>query len=193
MRKLAAVAFTLAFATLVLPSSVSALPFSFNDPATGLSASVDFSLAGNTLRATLTNTSTEDVTVPSQVLTAVFFYYDGNAVLTPTSATLESGSAVLFAPSGGSGPDVGGEWVYKTGLLGVLPFGANEGISSTGAGDIFGANDKFFSSNPMNLQGPVSPDGLQYGITSAKDDPGTGNAPVTGNYALIKNAVVFEP
>ena len=34
-------------------------------------------------------------------------------------------------------------------------------------------------------------DGLQYGLTSAGDNPLTGNAAVTGGFALIKNSVVF--
>src|SRR6185503_11805094 len=42
-----------------------------------------------------------------------------------------------------------------------------------------------------NLQGPASPNGLQYGITSAGDNTATGNTPVTGTNALIQNSVVF--
>jgi hypothetical protein len=53
---------------------------------------------------------------------------------------------------------------------------------------LFGSQDLFPGSN---LQGPDAPDGLQYGITSAGDDTGTGNTPVTGENALIKNSVVF--
>jgi len=32
---------------------------------------------------------------------------------------------------------------------------------------------------------------LEYGITSATDNPATGNTPVTGEEALIKNSVIF--
>src|SRR5215813_954956 len=39
--------------------------------------------------------------------------------------------------------------------------------------------------------GPDSPDGLQYGITSAGDNLATGNSAVTGGNALIKNSVIF--
>jgi hypothetical protein len=42
-----------------------------------------------------------------------------------------------------------------------------------------------------NLQGPADPDGLQYGLTSAGDNPLTGNTPVTGTNALIQNGVVL--
>ena len=45
--------------------------------------------------------------------------------------------------------------------------------------------------NGPNLQNPESVDGLQYGITSAGDNTSTGNAAVTGNFALIQHSVVF--
>lgn len=64
--------------------------------------------------------------------------------------------------------------------------GADEGIFSAGFG--FNANLRFPGTN---LQGPAGVDGLQYGITSAGDDTTTGNAPVTGDFALTKNSVVF--
>jgi hypothetical protein len=41
-----------------------------------------------------------------------------------------------------------------------------------------------------NLQGPSSPDGVQYGVTSAGDNVLTGNGGISGSH-LIKNAVVF--
>jgi hypothetical protein len=87
---------------------------------------------------------------------------------------------------------VGGEWAYKDGISG--PGGADEGISSTGLG-LFGPSDLFPGTN---LQGPESPDGLQYGITSDGDDVTIGNTPVTGGpdidghpIALIENSVIF--
>jgi hypothetical protein len=92
---------------------------------------------------------------------------------------------VLF---GGSDPgnSVGGEWAYRSGLSGA-PGDRDYGISSTGLG-LFGNDDRFPGNN---LQGPDSPDGLQYGITSAGDDPASGNTPVTGEHALVQNSVVF--
>ncbi len=150
-----------------------------------LSAQAQFSVSGSQLTVVLTNISSSDVLVPTDVLTAVFFKYSGGAVtFTPVSATLTAGSTVLFAPSGGSGPNVGGEWAYAGGLSG--PGGSTQGISSTGL-DLFGAGNF----NGPNLQGPVSVDGLQYGITSAGDNPLTGNTPVTGKFALIKNSVTL--
>ena len=151
----------------------------------GLAASVDFTVSGSNLLVTLANIATGDVSIPTQVLTAVF-WSDATAALGRVSANLAVGSSVLFAPAGGAGPNVGGEWAYLSGLSGA-PNGATDGISSSGLG-LFGPGDRFPGSN---LQGPDSPDGLQYGITSSGDNPATGNAPVTGGNALIENAVLF--
>jgi hypothetical protein len=133
------------------------------------------------LTITLTNTSTADVLIPTELLTAIFF--SGIPALTPVSATLNSGSTVSFGPDGGG--NVGGEWAFATGLVGA-PNGATGGISSAGFG-LFG-NPNFVGSN---LQDPAAVDGDNYGITSANDNLATGNAQVTGNVALIKNSVIF--
>jgi len=117
-------------------------------------------------------------------LTAVFFDIDPTTVaLTPVSAKL-AGSTVYFGTSGVDG-NVGGEWAYGSGLTGA-PGNAGLGTSSSGF-NLFGQANF----NGDNLQGPAAVDGLQYGITSAGDDPATGNTPVTGENALIKNAVTF--
>lgn len=151
------------------------------------------------LQVTLTNTSAADVVEPSQVLTGVFFSLLNGYELTPLSAVLAEGSEVLFAPtrdvfgvpiSGGTYADgnVGAEWAYATGLQGA-PLGATQGISSSGL-DLFGPEDRFDTVG--NLQGPGSPNGLQYGITSRGDLATTGNAAVTGKYALIQDSVIFS-
>jgi hypothetical protein len=126
----------------------------------------------------------QDVLQPDQVMTGYFFSLAGNPVLTPVSATLAPGSTVLF---GGSDPGgvVGGEWVYQEGI--VAPLGANRGIASAGYG-LFGSAGLFPGSN---LAGPIAPNGLQYGLVSAVDNPATGNAPVTGGTPLIRSAVTF--
>jgi len=168
-----------------------------------LSAGVSFTVSGNNLVVTLTNTSAADVLVPANVLTAVFFSISGNPSLTRVSAIVPEGNQVLFAPSGQctTGPcNVGGEWAYARGLSGA-PLGANSGISSSGLG-VFGPSDIFPPA--INLQGPLSPGGLQYGITSAGDNPNTGNSAVAytnsggkhpttspASNALIQNVVVF--
>jgi hypothetical protein len=161
------------------------VPIIFAGSSGTCNASVTFEQIGLSLQVTLVNTSLDDTLLPSDVLTAVFFTLAGDPTLTRVSAIISSNSTVLF---GGTGPGgaVGGEWAYKNHLSGA-PLGADEGISSSGLG-LFGPSNRFPGSN---LQGPANPDGLQYGITSAGDNPATGNGPVTGGSALIKNAVVF--
>ncbi len=119
------------------------------------------------------------------MLTALFFTIDGAGTvsLTPESAIIGPGSVILFGPNDPAGI-VGGEWAYRPDPM----LGFTAGISSAGF-DIFSAGDRFPG---PNLQGPESPDGLQYGLTSAGDDPATGNAPMTGANALIKNSVVVR-
>lgn len=148
-------------------------------------ASAHFEVSGGDLFVTLSNTTLNDVGVPIDVLIGVFFDLSSNATLTPISAVLNAGSSVLFGVPGPGG-DVGGEWAYRGGFAG--PDNTEYGISSAGLG-IFGPGNRF---NANNLQGPADPDGLQYGIVSAGDNPATGNTPVTGTNALIKNAVVFR-
>lgn len=158
----------------------------------GKTAEAAFRVNGKDLIVTLTNTSKNDVQAPTDVLTGVFFKLPGNQTLQTKSAKLSNGSTVLFdtiAPQPVNG-DVGGEWAYKNSLS---VRGATQGISSSGLG-LFGPGDRF--NTGVNLAGPDSPDGLQYGITSAGDNPTTGNTAVTGGSTsnqtpLIKNSVEF--
>ena len=176
-------------ALLLLVCAVSdtwATPITFEGAVGNLRASASFEVVGSQLLITLTNSSTNDVLLPSEVLTAVFFDIEGQPVLTPISAVVAPGSVVWFGPTGPGG-SVGGEWAYRSGLAGAAG-GGRYGISSAGFG-LFGSGDRFPGDN---LQGPDSPNGLQYGITSGGDNPATGNAPVTGDHALIRNAVVFS-
>lgn len=153
----------------------------------GISAKAMFDYAGSNLYITLTNTG-PGVIAPSDVLTALFFNISGDPILTPLSAIVAPGSSVLY---GGTDPGngVGGEWAYKTGLNGI-PGGASQGISSTGLGTeenpLFGPHYLFPGTN---LQGPVSPDGVQYGIVSGVSPDG--NSAVTGSNALIQSSVLF--
>lgn len=148
------------------------------------SASVEFTVSGNRLYVELTNTSTQDVLRPTDVLTGVFFRASRDKCLDPFAATLCRGSRVYFGPDGGG--NVSGEWAYRGDLAGA-PMGMTHGISSSGLG-LFGPHDLF---GGINLEGPLSPDGLNYGITSFGDDLTTGNTPVTGGVPLIKNTVCF--
>ncbi|HEY3245423.1 MAG TPA: XDD4 family exosortase-dependent surface protein [Phycisphaerae bacterium] len=179
-------AVSLAYAGLWKIPSAQAVPLVSSGSLGSLAASAEFDVSGSNLIVTLTNTSPVDAQVPSDILTALFFDTVGaSPTLVPVSAVLGPGAVVFF---GGTDPGnvVGGEWAYRQGLSGA-PLGASRGISSAGF-DLFGPPDLFPGTN---LQGPDSPDGIQYGITSAGDDPATGNAAVTGANALIKNEVVF--
>lgn len=166
----------------------SAVPTSFSGMMNNLAASAQFDVSGNNLIVTLRNTSTSDVMVPADILTALFFDINGPTVgLVPISALLPMGTTVLFPPVMPHPSNVGGEWAFQTGLVGA-PEGAQYGIGSAGF-DLFGPGDRFDKS--QNLQGPTSPNGMEYGITSPADDPGTGNAAVKGPNAFIQSEVVF--
>jgi hypothetical protein len=183
--KRAVLVFLAVAAVLLLPLAAQAITFTGSSG--DLAAEITFTLINNStqLQVVLTNTSSADVLVPSNVLTAVFWDMSPSVTLTRVSAQLNSGSTVLF---GGTDPGgvVGGEWAYKA-LLSGAPGGAGLGVSSSGL-SLFAPEDRFPGTN---LQGPDSVDGLQYGITSAGDDTATGNPKVTGSQALIKNSVVY--
>src|SRR5262245_2742719 len=149
-----------------------------------LSAEATFSSSGGNLTITLTNTSSMDAMVPSDILTAVFF--NAPVTLTPVSATVTAGSTVYNFPGV---TNVGGEWAYNSGFSG--PAGSNQGISASGLNN-FGPHDRFDTST--NLQGPDSPGGIEFGIAPAGDDPSTGNNKLVGDThdtGLIKNSVTF--
>jgi len=175
----------LVLAGLLASTSARGASITYTGSQGDLEASVTFEIVGSDLFVTLTNISEADVLVPADVLTAVFFNIAGDPVLTRDSAKLAGGSVVHF---GGTDPGgvVGGEWAYRTGLSGA-PGDNSQGISSTGL-DLFGPPDLFPGSN---LDGPASPGGLNYGITSAGDNVATGNTPVTGTTPLIQDAVLF--
>lgn len=150
-----------------------------------LAASADFVVDGTTLRVRLSNISSADVTIPAHILTGMFFDIEGGPVsLTPVSAMLAEGSSVYYGPDGGG--NLSGEWAYRSALVGA-PWGSAYGISSSGLG-LFGPPDLFPG---PNLEGPLSPDGLNYGITSMGDNLSSGNAAVTGGFPLIRHEVVF--
>ena len=158
---------------------------SFQGASGNLAAQADFTVSGNTLTVVLTNTSTADVLVPADLLTAVFFDVTGYppGTFSPVSALLSGGSTVFFGSDGGG--NMGGEWAFASGLSGA-PGSASLGISSAGLG-LFG-NANF---NGSNLVGPTAVNGMNYGVVSAGDNTTTGNPAVTGAVPLIKNQVTF--
>jgi hypothetical protein len=180
--------FALALAIALTPVSAMGGPITYNFSSGTLAATAVFNRSGSDLVVTLSNTSAADATVPTDILTGIFFEVTGDPLLTRTSALVPLGSSVLV---GGTGADVtpvdrvvGGEWAYLNALNQVPA--TNEGISSSGLG-IFGPSNVFPGAN---LQGPADPAGIQYGITSAGDNLTTGNGGLSGQN-LIKNSVVF--
>lgn len=182
-------------ATGAITFNAVAVPVSFTGTSGNLKAKAEFDVSGSTLIVKLTNTSTFDVLVPADVLTGLFFNIPGDPTLTKISAKLAPGSTVVFPPATPTDPPpdgVGGEWGYLSGLAANAPLGANQGIGSAGYGVgavDFGPGTRFPGAN---LDGPDAPNGMQYGILSAGDNPATGNAPVTGANPFIKNSVIFE-
>jgi hypothetical protein len=150
-----------------------------------LSAEATFSFDPSTMYLTveLTNTSGDDVRAASDVLTAVFFSVENSPSFIPVSAIIPPGTVVLFGPDGGG--NIGGEWAYAGAIPG--PNLATKGLS-TAVFDIFGSGNL----RGYNLHGTVSVENHDYGITSAGDDPATGDAAVTGAEPLIKNSVRFR-
>ena len=143
--------------------------------------SIDTSTPG-TLLLTLTNTATCDVNDPPDLLTAMFFNYNGSA-LTPTNAVVASGSVQVF-PSAPAGTYVGNEWRYDTSI--PVYGGTFDSIRGVGFGLPGGSSANFGCGGSCdNL------DGMGFGLLSAGDDTSTGNAPVTGGNTLIKNAITF--
>ena len=154
----------------------------FSGSSGSLSASASFEIVGGQLQVTLTNTSSADALLPTDILTSLFFNVAGDPTLTSISS-ISGGSTYLNGVQvSASGTIVGGEWGY---LSGLSQYGANSGISSSGLG-IFGSPT--FPGG--NLAGPTALDGLQYGITSAGDNLATANGGLAGN-EITKNSVVF--
>ena len=190
--KLSAVVLGLSSFTLVAVSHVSeadaaAVTFTGSD-SFGRAASATFDTSGTNFLVTLTNTSSADVLVPTDVLTGVFFNISGDPTLGRTSAVLNSGSTVFYDPDGQpAGGVVGGEWAYNADVSSDSLRGVNQGISASGLG-IFGRSNRFPGAD---LTDNENVGGLDYGILSAGDNSATGNGGVTGSGGLIRNSVVF--
>ncbi len=148
-------------------------------------AQATFHASGTSLVITLSNTSVQDVTCPDGILTAVMFDMAGRPHLSPVSVVLASGSSVLFGSSGPGGV-VGGEWCYKEG---PDPWKVPQRYV-VGAAELSGQLKKpnFPGSN---LYGGTDVGGIDYGLTSAGDNPTTGSGSVSGSLPLIKHAVVI--
>ena len=192
----ASVSATLLMGVAVTPSHATAVTLTGTGP-DGRSAAVTFDtftdITTTYLKVTLTNTAAYDSFRPTDILTAIFFSLPGDPTLSRTAgisgATVPAGSDIKNAADV---TNVGTEWAYRSGLdVGSQDF--NQGISSIGTG-LFGASNRFITCANCDLQGPDSPDGLQYGITTLSDPddagPGNDNGGLLGRH-LIRNSVVF--
>jgi hypothetical protein len=168
-----------AIVVLCAAQVASADEVSFSGSSGSLSAEATFATSGGNLVITLTNTSTTDALVPTDILTGVFF--SAPVTLSPDSATAVLGSVYNFPTT----TNVGVEWAYAGGFSG--PAGTNQGVSSSGLG-LFGPADRFDTSS--NLQGPNSVGGIEFGLAPAGDNPATGNGGLSGE-GLIKNSVTL--
>jgi len=188
----ATAALTVALALGAAPAQA-AFVFSASGPGVGggvLAAKAEFSVPSQgSLQIVLSNIATNDESgtqdVPGNTLTGVFFdVKDFPALtLTPSLATIAAGSLIQTdkCAVGKSNPcqpgpvtDVGGEFMYATGVA-----HARHGIASAG---YIGGTPNFGGSN---LDNPVSPDGINFGIISAE----SGNT-YTPNGGLAKEPLI---
>lgn len=164
-------------------SALGGVVFTGSD-AFGRAARVEFAQSGSNLVVTLKNTSVSDALVPTDILTAVFWSFSGSAPsLSRVSAVLGAGSFVVNDPQPAGGV-VGGEFAFASGFAPVS--GGTFGLSSVGL-DLFGPPDRFPG---PDLEPPTSPDGLQYGITSAADNIATGNGGLLGTPLIVDTVVL---
>lgn len=179
-----------AIATVLAASSMAMGAVSFTGSQGNLAAEVVFDVSGSNLKVTLINTSLADTTSAGNALTGVAFFIPGNPSLGKVSAVVSAGSTVYengVVPSAPlNGPDIAGEWGYVNSLSVSQYPGANQGISSAGLG-LYGPGDRFDTN--MNLAGPASLNGGQYGILSAGDDLTTNSPSYQG--PMVKNSVDF--
>jgi hypothetical protein len=168
-----------AIVVLCAAQSAFADEVTFSGSSGTLSAEVTFQTSGSNLIVTLTNTSTTDALVPTDILTGVFF----NAPVTLTTVSATTSGSVYNYPGV---TNVGGEWAYNSGFSG--PAGSNQGISASGLG-LFGPTNNF---GGTNFSGPPSGEvgGVDFGIAPAGDNPLTGNGGLSGE-GLIQNSVTF--
>lgn len=149
-------------------------------------AEAEFNVSGSNLVIRLSNTSSFDALVPADVLTGMFWDISGAPVgLTRISVVLGGTSSIVGTGGTDPGNVVGGEWAYTTNGA-TFPGGRDYGISSSGLGD-FGPGHVFPGSN---LEGPASPDGMQYGLLPIGDNVGTMNGGMSGN-TFIKHEVII--
>lgn len=152
----------------------------------------------------LTNTSTNNIADPIEVLTGLFFDFAGSPAVTAGTAAVAPGSTVITTSNAGvvstlypAGTNVGSQWAFKQGALNVGSTTYEYGISSAGLG-LFGGTDLFCQDAPVNVNCPVltagnagaAPDGLAFGIVPATYTGANANGGVTGR-SLERSSVIF--
>ncbi|MFO1093524.1 MAG: hypothetical protein U0992_09460 [Planctomycetaceae bacterium] len=152
-----------------------------------LAASADFSYSAGTLTITLKNTSTFDYAsspstakaVPTDILTALFFDYNGGfgpsmtlTLATAPAVTVGSNPSTLVVP-----PTSGG-WEYQESASSLSGITQHYGLGTAGFG--------VFNGNATNLPTPA----WQYGIINSKYVDGEGNPSVNGSI-LAKDSITF--
>ncbi len=167
-----------------------------------------FGLDGNgDLTILLENTSQFDTTIPTELLTGVYFRIAGftgeltrlGVFLTDLSddSNDPNDDPVLFAVPGPNNHvlgyeespagRVGGEWGYRNGMSGV-PGGADQVVAAVGLEDLLGG-DHIFPGD--NLSGNDPPNGMAYGMVSEGNVYNSGNTAVTGDNPLINSDVLI--
>jgi hypothetical protein len=138
------------------------------------SASAVFSLTGQVLSITLSNTysgGTNFKFLQTDVVEGLFFDVAGNPTLTKVSAMVSAGSAIRLngaditaAETSGETlgvGDVGDAWAYKSGSLPCVS--QQYGLGASGFG-IFGPSDLFYSGGGLPHQQGSAPNGVDYGL-----------------------------
>lgn len=161
----------------------------------GVSASAVFSITGDDLTITLTNTSAAHPSglqdVPGSTLTGIFWNSPSNWVLSTVSATLATGSTIIqrsFCTLNCVGvTNVGGEFGYQAASI---TGGTNHGIASSGYLTTGSSGNVGNFPGGTNLSDPLSLDGINFGIVSSASgfNPNPGQL---GSVPLIQSAVVF--
>jgi MYXO-CTERM domain-containing protein len=183
-----------ALVTLLLaPARSHAQSLEFQGMGTGanshLKAEALFEVEPGYLKITLMNTSTADTVVPTDVLTGLFFQFNGgpSVTLSADSAETPRDNVIHFTPPPGDPVDIGGEWGFRSGLQSNPN---NYGLSAVGLDDTFGQDTRF---GGPNYTGPPSGslNGIEWGLASMGDNPATGNGG-TQNEALIRYRAIFR-
>jgi hypothetical protein len=158
-----------------------------------VSSTVEFSISSNTLTIKLTNTSPANVQeTPTATLSGVSFLLAGgdSIVLTPVSAIspnaiFDSGDCSVN-PCSGTNVNVGGELGYQTGFTGGTYAIGSAGYITTGETADRGNFPP--GGGALDLQGPISLDGINFAILSNTIGPLNGGLQ---SRPLIQNDVVL--